>query len=105
MELPGYIISLVREGIPIELSYRDDMVRYCLNTGMKSDAHLSVRPDGKILISMRYGDKEVLDPGESDEETVRSIAHVINTQCRLGRPFSNDCWEVLFKKLGLTSET
>ena len=54
MELPGYIISLVREGIPIELSYRDDMVRYCLNTGMKSEAYLTVEPEKMAVISMRY---------------------------------------------------
>lgn len=105
MELPGYIISLLKENIDINLSYKEGVVQYHLNTGMKSEAVLSVRPDGKILISMRYGNKEVLDLSESDEETIRSIAYVINTQCRCGRPFSSSLWEDFFKKLGLTSES
>lgn len=102
MELPGFIVSLLKEGIYIELTYADDVVKYRLNTGMKSEACLSVRPDGEVLISMRYGEKAVLEPTETDEEMVRDIAYIIHTRCRLGRPFASDSWEKLFKKLGLT---
>ena len=102
MELPGFIICLLKEGIPIELTYADDVVKYHLNTGMKSEAYLTVEPDKMAVISMRYGEKAVLEPTETDEEMVRDIAYVIHTRCRLGRPFANDSWEKLFIKLGLT---
>ena len=102
MELPGFIICLLKEGIPIELTYADDVVKYHLNTGMKSEAYLTVEPEKPVVISMRYGEKAVLEPTETDEEMVRDIAYTIHTRCRLGRPFANDSWEKLFKKLGLT---
>ena len=102
MELPGFIIGLLKEGIPIELSYDKGIVKYRLNTGMKSEAYASIEDNGDVLISMRYGEKELREPCETDEEMVRDIAYIIHTRCRLGRPFSNDSWEKLFKKLGLT---
>ena len=104
MEIPGFIISLLKEGITIELDYKGDTVGYFLNTGMKSEAYLTVGMDKRVTISMRYGEKAVLDTCETDEEMVRDIAYVVNKRCRLGRPFSNDSWEKLFKKLGLTPD-
>lgn len=103
MKVPDYITFLLKEGLAIEMEHDADAVRYCLNTGMKSEAYLSFLPDGNLRISMRYGEWEVIEPNEDDYmETVRDIAHIVNTRCRHGRSFASDIWENIFVKLGLT---
>ena len=95
MELPPYIEFLVKAGLPVSILYEDDYLTYDLNTGMKSDAKLSVR-EGNIHIKTRYG-TATITPRNDVSDTVKEIVHTVGERCMCGRTYALAAWFDLFE--------
>lgn len=98
MKLIEEIIGkLLDNGIEITLKKENGVIKYDLNTGMKSTLIISEGSFGTIKCESRYDHSSYADD-------YRDILHEVK-YCLHGRDFMNQHWEKLLLKEGLLTKT
>jgi len=93
----GIINTLLEEGISITLLKENGVIKYDLNTGMKSHLIISESSFGLIKCEGRYDHVAFV---ESYMELLREVKN-----CMQGQDYLNFYWEKLLSKEGLLKKT
>lgn len=86
------ILSLLKRGIQITLSYNDGIIYYDLDTKMKADCKI-YQLDGKFFADTRYEKRLEF---EDEDGIIWIVAH-----CRHGRDYMNPVWAEIFVEKGI----
>jgi len=96
LDILEIIKRVIKGGVDITLSWRDNCMWVDLNTGAKSHCHLECKENGDIIAHRRY---DRIDKVENFTHLCQMVA-----DCRHGRTYFNGYWADILDEEGVILE-